>query len=99
MKRNETEDGGDFRERLCRRFDLLPDLFGGEGLVEIRGRGAVTVRGGGKILRYTPEEIRISMPRCVLVIKGEGLVCTSYYQGAVGIDGRIEGVFFEEEDQ
>lgn len=98
MRKNEIEDGGDFRERLCRRLDLLPDLFGGEGLVEIRGRGAITVRGGGKILRYTPEEIRVSMPRCVLAIKGEELVCTSYYQGAIGIDGRIGGVFFEEEE-
>ena len=96
MKRNETEIGGDFRERLSRRLDLLPDLLGNEGLVEIRGRGSVTVRGGGRILLYTPEEIRISMPRCVLSICGEELVCTSYYQGAVGIDGRIGGVFFEE---
>ena len=96
MKRNEREEGGDFRERLSRRLDLMPDLLGDAGLVEIRGRGAVTVRGGGKILLYTPEEIRISMPRSVLSICGEGLVCTSYYQGAVGVDGRIRGVFFEE---
>ncbi len=96
MGRNDKERGGNFRERLSRRLDLVPDLLGKEGLVEIRGRGAVTVRGGGKILLYTPEEIRISMPRCVLLIRGEGLVCTSYFQGAVGVDGKIGGVFFEE---
>ncbi|MBO5939181.1 MAG: YabP/YqfC family sporulation protein [Clostridia bacterium] len=90
------EGGENVRDRISRRLDLLPDLLGKEGLVEIRGRGSVTVRGGGKILLYTPEEIRISMPRCVLSISGEELVCTSYFQGAVGVDGRIGGVFFEE---
>ena len=95
-KRNESEG---VRERLCRRLDLLPDLLSGDGLVEIRGRGSVTVRGGGKILLYTPEEIRIAMQKCVLSILGERLVCTSYFQGAVGIDGRIRGVFFEEEGE
>ena len=87
------------RERLAERLDLPPDLLGGEGMVEIRGRGAITVRGGGRILRYTPEEIRILLPRCVLSIRGEGLVCTSYYRGAVGIDGRIGGVMFEEGEE
>ena len=96
MKDRASENKESVRERLTRRLDLPPDLFGGEGMVEIRGRGAVTVRGGGRILRYTPEEIRILLPRCVLSIRGEDLVCTSYYRGAVGIDGRIGGVTFEE---
>lgn len=95
MRKKQRGSGEDFRDRVARRLDLLPDLLGNEGLVEIRGRGTVTVRGGGKILLYTPEEIRIAMPRCVLSIVGEGLVCTSYFQGAVGVDGRIGGVCFE----
>ena len=89
-----TKEG--MREKLTRHLDLLPDLLGEGSLVEIRGRGTVTVRGGGQILRYTPEEIRVSMPRCVLSIRGENLICTSYYRGAIGVDGRIFGVVFEE---
>ena len=99
MGKSSKERRGSVREALARRLDLLPDLFLDEGLVEIRGRGAVTVRGGGRILLYTPEEIRISLPRCVLSIRGENLLCTSYYQGAVGVDGSIGGVFFEEVSQ
>ena len=93
------KERGELRARLCRRLDLAPDLFGGEGLVEIRGRGEVTVRGGGRILLYTPSEIRIAMGSYTLSILGEGLVCTSYYQGAVGVDGRIFGVGFEEGEE
>jgi len=94
MERKEKR--GELRERLCRRLDLSPDLFSGEGLVEIRGRGAVTVRGGGRILLYTPEEIRIAMGKYTISVSGDALVCTSYYQGAVGVDGRIFAVSFEE---
>ena len=96
MKKRLKEKGEGIRDRLTRRLDLPPDLLGSGGLVEIRGRGTVTVRGGGRILRYTPKEIRISMPRCVLSIRGERLICTSYYRGAIGVDGVIGGVFFEE---
>lgn len=93
----ETKEGrGDLRARLCQRLDLAPDFFGGEGLVEIRGRGEVTVRGGGRILLYTPSEIRIAMGKYTLSIVGEELLCTSYYQSAVGVNGRIFGVGFEE---
>lgn len=97
MERKERR--GELRERLCRRLDLVPDLFSGEGLVELRGRGSATVRGGGRILLYTPSEIRIAMGKYTLSIVGEELVCTSYYPGAVGVDGRIFGVRFEEGEE
>ena len=97
-KRKKRKAEGDLRERFCRRWDLLPDLLRNEGLVELRGQCSATVRGGGKILLYTPEEIRISLPSCVLSLRGEGLICTSYYQGAIGVEGRICGVFFEGEE-
>lgn len=87
---------GELRERICQRLDLSPDFFSGAGLVEIRGRGEVTVRGGGRILLYTPSEIRIAMGDDTLSIVGESLVCTSYYPGAIGVGGRIFGVSFEE---
>ena len=96
MGRRSTGSEENLRDKLSRRFDLLPDLLENTGLVEMRGRGSVTVRGGGRILLYTPEEIRFSLPNCVLCICGLGLVCTSYYPGAVGVDGRIDGVFFKE---
>ncbi len=86
----------DLREKLSKHLDIPPDVFPGESLVEIRGRGSVTVRGGGKILAYTPEEIRIALKRGCLSVQGRRLICTSYYVGAVGIDGCICRISFEE---
>ena len=85
-----------FRERICRGLDIPPDLLPGAGLVEIRGRNSVTVKGCGRILVYTPEEIRIGLKSGCLSVTGKRLVCTSYYAGAVGIDGYICRVSFEE---
>ncbi len=95
-KRSKPEERAGWKERLCRRLDIPPDIFLGEGLVEIRGRSAVCVKGCEKILTYTPEEIRIGMGRGCLRIEGKRLVCTSYHAGAVGIDGLICRVSFEE---
>ncbi len=93
-KREEKES---WRERLCRSLDVPPDVFSGEGLVEIRGRSALCVSGCGKILVYTPEEIRIALRRGALKIEGKRLCCTSYHVGAIGVDGHICRVSFEEE--
>lgn len=95
-KKRNTE-GESFRERVCRALDIPPDVFSGECVVEIRGRGAVSVSGGGKILLYTPEKIKISLSRGSVSICGKRLTCTSYHAGAVCIDGHIVTVTFEEE--
>ncbi|MBQ9087088.1 MAG: YabP/YqfC family sporulation protein [Clostridia bacterium] len=98
-KRRTAERGerADLRERLCRRLDLPPDCLPGVGLVELRGQNSMTVKGCGKILTYTPELIRIGLKKGVLCVRGRRLCCTSYYVGAVGVDGWICGVSFEEE--
>ena len=93
---DKNERGVPFREKLMQRLDLPPDLLPGETLVEIRGQNALSLKGGGRILLYTPQEIRVSLKNSKLVILGERLICTSYCAGAIGVEGRIEGVFFEE---
>lgn len=84
------------RARICRALDLYPDALGGEACVEIRGRGYVAVRGCREILGYTSERISLSLLRGALSVEGEDLVCVSYLSGAVGIEGRIGCVRFEE---
>ncbi|MBE6547150.1 MAG: hypothetical protein E7668_06930 [Ruminococcaceae bacterium] len=84
------------RERLSKSLDIPPDLFGGQSLLELRGRESITLKGCGKILLYTPEEIRIALKKGCLRVCGKRLVCTSYHAGAVGIDGEIGGISFEE---
>ncbi len=92
----ETEKVG-LREKLCKNLDIPPDLLPGAGLVEIRGQNAVMVKGCGRILVYTSDEIRVALKKGYLRICGKRLVCTSYYAGAIGIEGLICGVLFEEE--
>lgn len=96
-KDRERGEKADLRERLCRSLDLPPDCLPGAGLLEIRGQNSMTVKGCGRILTYTPELIRIGLKKGVLGIYGKRLCCTSYYVGAVGIDGWIEAIRFEEE--
>ena len=93
-KKKSGADRGDLRERLSRALDIPPDLFPGGSLVEIRGQNALCVRGSGRILYYTEEEIRVALRYAVLSVRGRRLVCTAYCQGALGIDGLIESVSF-----
>lgn len=95
-KRARDEEKAGLRERLCRGLDIPPDLLPGSALIELRGQNAMTVKGCGRILLYTPEEIRIGLKKGYLSVCGKRLVCTSYYAGAVGIDGCICRVSFEE---
>ncbi len=80
--------------RLCKNLDISPDLLPRGSLVEIRGQRAVNVRGCGRILCYTEETVRLALSDGALEIRGEELICTSYYPGAVGIEGRIFSVNF-----
>ncbi len=85
-----------FKEKLCRRLDIQPDVFLGESMIEIRGKNSVCVRGGCYILVYRPEEIVLAFKDHNVAIRGERLICTSYNAGAVIVDGHIGGVSFEE---
>ena len=96
MAKKQRGETRSVRERICRQLDIVPDCLPGECMVELRGRHEVIVSGGGKILLYTPEQIRIALKRGALSVVGQRLVCTSYYVGAVGIEGLIFGVSFEE---
>ena len=86
-------------ERICRALDLPADLLPRHTAVEIHGRSSVKICGGGAILLYSPEEIRIALRGEAgwISVKGVALCCSSYNSGAVGIDGRVRSVSFESE--
>lgn len=98
MRKGKQKSGaserGTLSERICRALDIKPDAAFGGSLIEIRGRGSITVRGGGRILKYTENEIRLELRKSVLSVCGKRLVCITYYAGAVGIEGRIDSVCF-----
>ena len=86
-------------ERICRAIDLPPESISHTPHIEIRGRSIIKIHDGGKILLYTPEKIRVALPRenGILSVSGEGLSCVFYNLGAVGIEGVINVVSFEED--
>ena len=93
MKKKAKESLG---ERLCNALDLSAGLLPRGTLIEIHGQNLVKIQGAGRILLYTDGEIRISL-RCAdscVRVRGEGLSCSSYNMGAVGIHGSIESVDF-----
>ena len=87
-----------FSERVCRALDIEPDALPNSSLVEIRGRSAVSISGGGKILTYTDEEIRVALKKGAIAVNGRHLVCASFSAGRMRIEGRIKSVRFEELD-
>lgn len=84
-------------EWLIKRLDMPPDVLCGGMRVEMRGRESLLVEGCKKILTYTPTLVRLRLPRCVLVIEGERLLCHSYLAGAVGLEGMVCALRFEED--
>ena len=82
--------------RICKSLDIPPDLLPKGTLIEIRGRSSLTLTGGGRILEYTPNEIRIAVKGGAVCVRGGSLQCTSYHVGAISIDGMIVSVCFEE---
>ncbi len=95
-KRTDQKSGADIKERLCRYFDIQPDVFPNETLVEICGRNRVSIKGAGRVRVYTDKEIRLLCRHGELCVLGERLSCSAYRRGAAVIDGKIISVSFEE---
>ena len=98
MKKDNAKIKNAGGERLCRILDISPEALPHGHAVEIFGKSLVKIRGGGAILLYTPEEIRISLLKGkeYISVKGACLSCSSYNRGALGVEGVISSVSFEE---
>ena len=83
-------------ERIQRALDIPPDAIARECMIEIRGRGLITVHGCERISRYLPNEIRIVTASGGVRILGESLICVAFSSGSVGIEGKVESVSFLE---
>ena len=85
-----------FKEAVYKKLDIQPDALGGS-MIEVRGGMSMLVRGCERILEYGSEKMCLLLCDGVLSVFGEGLICTSYYSSAVGIEGKIRTISFEEE--
>ena len=83
------------RER--RALNLPEEIYGGGPFIELRGQREVCVQGCRKILLCEPDIVRLALRDGILAVRGHGLVCSTYFAGAVGIRGKICVVSFEEE--
>ena len=82
-------------EFLSAKTSLPSDMLAGDFRLEIRGRNNAIICGCRRILKYTPQEIGLLAKGFTVAIIGERLVCTSYHEGAVCIEGYIYGVEFD----
>ncbi len=82
-------------EWLSVHLDIPADL--GDGMrIDLRGRHTLIVHGCRRIENFSPSEISLRLPVARLVICGERLICTSYLAGAVGIEGKINALRFDD---
>jgi hypothetical protein len=96
MKKDDLKTRSSRGERICRLLDISPEVLPRTPAVEILGRSLIKIRGGGPILLYTPSEIRIALPKNEYIsLVGEGLCCSSYNRGVLGVEGVIDSVSFE----
>lgn len=86
-------------EWVSGKLDIPADVFPGAGMLELRGRNTLTLRGCRHILKYTPDEMCFQMDKSRLIVTGKRLVCTSYLTGAVVIDGFVCSISFDGEEE
>ena len=77
-------------------MEIDADMIRGGERVEIRGRRRVEVEGVGKILSYERECVRLQLARETLRIEGCRLECVFYREKEVAVEGRIDGISFED---
>ncbi len=96
MKHSQKKNPRPLPEWLSVRLDIPADVLEGGMRLDLRGRRTLTVEGCRGILAYTPEEITLAMLGTTLHIRGERLVPTTYLAGAVGVEGCIHSLAFED---
>ena len=97
-KERENTEKRPLSERLGTFLDVPADLLCGGCYMELRGRNNLRLQGCRSILVYTETEIVLRLRRGAVRVRGRRLVCTSYHEGSVEIDGRIDGVDFTDGD-
>lgn len=89
-KKNKEKRG--LIEFLALKTELPADALTGDFRIEIRGRNTLFMQGCRRILKYSPEEMIMAAKGFEVSIRGRRLVCTTYHDGTVTLDGAIDGV-------
>ena len=97
--RKENDRRPTLPEWLAVKLDIPADVTGDGLRLDMRGRHTLTVHGCRKIVEYRPDRVRLQMKSCYLLVRGCRLICVSYLAGAVELEGQIDGVCFENEEE
>ena len=85
---------GGLREFLSVKTELPSDLLCGGFRLEVRGRNQIFLTGCRRILKYSSEEMIMSVKGFSVSVRGERLVCSTYHAGNISIDGFVKSVNF-----
>ncbi|MBO5280676.1 MAG: YabP/YqfC family sporulation protein [Clostridia bacterium] len=97
-KRYQKQNKESVAEKLCRCMDLPSDLANGN-LVEIRGRGSVSVCGCRKILLYSHDRIELEGKEFDTVIVGKRLEFTGFGDKCAEVCGLVDRIEFRRRDE
>lgn len=75
-------------------YESNRDNISSNFLIEIRGRGNLTVRGCKKVLHYSEKRVCLRLSKDIISITGDQLRINTYYTGVIQICGRISDLNF-----
>ena len=99
VSRSNGQNKPTLAEMLSAKTTLPSDILVGEFRLEMRGRNTVILNGCKRILEYSPNKMMLSAKSWSFSIIGERLVCTSYHDGAICIEGYIKDIVFDETEE
>ena len=73
----------------------IPGEVGNGFSVSMRGDREIYISGCRRILEYSRERIVLSIKEFCLIVCGENLICSSYFERSVGIEGRIDSLLID----
>ncbi len=79
-------------EFLSTKAELPSDILSGDFRIEMRGRNTLFIQGCRRILKYSPCLMEIAVKDLAVEVIGERLICSTYHDGTVSIDGYINTV-------
>ena len=88
---NKKKDTETFAARLAARYRQPSP----SDTVILRGQSDAAVYGCKKILLYSPQRICLGARKRMIILSGEGMICSSFSGGTVTVKGRINRVSFE----
>lgn len=96
---NSSREGRGFLEYLAVKAALPSDVVAKDFRMEMRGRHTLFLHGCRRILKYSPQEMVMEAKGITVCVTGERLVCSTFHDGTVTVDGLLHGLLLEGEEE